>query len=60
MRMRPSTLPHNARMQTCEYIEEEEAHLKEDLLAHPLGIYNEATATAGAWCLVVTVVLVLA
>lgn len=33
----------------CEYIEEEEAHLKEDLLAHPLGIYNQASATAGGW-----------
>ncbi|EFN57451.1 hypothetical protein CHLNCDRAFT_142939 [Chlorella variabilis] len=32
----------------CEYIEEEEAHLKEDLLGHPLGIYNEASATAEA------------
>jgi len=28
-------------------VEEEEAHLKEDLLNHPLGIYNEVTATAG-------------
>ncbi|KAL4859889.1 Histone-lysine N-methyltransferase [Chlorella vulgaris] len=32
----------------CGYIEEEEAHLKEDLLAHPLGIYNEASATIEA------------
>ena len=34
--------------QTCEFIEEEESHLREELLAHPLGIYNEITATAGA------------
>lgn len=32
----------------CEFIEEEEAHLKEDLLSHPQGIYNEVTATAEA------------
>ncbi|KAL4445829.1 hypothetical protein ABPG77_009028 [Micractinium sp. CCAP 211/92] len=32
----------------CEFIEEEEAHLKEDLLNHPQGIYNEVTATAEA------------
>lgn len=37
-----------ARTQICEFVEEEEAHLKEELLAHPQGIYNEATATAGA------------
>lgn len=29
-------------------MEEEEAHLREDLLAHESGIYNEQTATAGA------------
>ncbi|PRW58999.1 putative histone-lysine N-methyltransferase ATXR3 isoform X1 [Chlorella sorokiniana] len=33
---------------TCEFIEEEESHLREELLAHPLGIYNEITATAEA------------
>lgn len=41
----PPTHPFSC--QTCEFVEEEEAHLKEDLLAHPLGIYNELTATAG-------------
>jgi hypothetical protein len=41
-----------ANVQICGYIEEEEAHLKEDLLAHPLGIYNEASATIGS-CYVV-------
>lgn len=40
----PAALPP----QTCEFIEEEESHLREELLAHPLGIYNEITATAGA------------
>lgn len=42
----PST-PSPSNPQTCEFIEEEESHLREELLAHPLGIYNEITATAG-------------
>lgn len=39
-------VPHPG-VQILEYIEEEEAHLKEDLLAHPLAIYTEASASAG-------------
>lgn len=32
----------------CEYLEQEQASLCSDLLKHPLGIYTEATASAGA------------
>ncbi len=34
-------------VQACEFIEEEEASLQRELLAHPLGIYNEASAAVG-------------
>lgn len=44
---------HIACLQVCEYIEEEESHLKEDLLAHPLGIYNETSATIGLFVSIV-------